>query len=157
MWWKPSTNFVARRSTFSRIVIYFFECGVHITCPYSRCSLTKVVKHFLNRGPSRYEIVLQINSAIAFAFFTFTEMCSLNFSSASRITPRSFCSKTCSSSCRWRVCFSVGYCYKIFLTLGHDNFLGEKCVAISETIAPMNLFLIVAQVRLLWLLLVVKF
>ena len=88
-------------------VIYFFKCSVHITCPYSRCGLTKVVNNFLNRGPSRHEKILRIDPAIAFAFFTFTEMCSSNFSSASRITPRSFCSKTYSSSCRWRVHFSV--------------------------------------------------
>ena len=107
MWWKPTTNFVALRCTFSRIVIYFFKCGVHITCPYSRYRLTKVMNNFLNRGPSKYKKVLRINPA-AFTFFTFTEMCLSNFSNASRITPCSrTCSSSCSSSCRWRVYFSV--------------------------------------------------
>ena len=63
----------------------FFKCGVHISCPYSRGGLAKVVSNFFNSGSSRYEKVLPLKPAIAFAFFTFTEMCSSNFGSASRI------------------------------------------------------------------------
>ena len=63
----------------------FFKCGVHSSCPYSRGGLTKVVNNFFIRGSSRYEKVLPLKPAIAFAFFTFTEMGSSNFSSASGI------------------------------------------------------------------------
>ena len=127
-----------------------------VSCPYSRCGLMKVVNNFLKRGPSRYEKVLRINPAIAFAFFTFTKICSSSFSFASRITPRSFCSKLCSSSCLWRVYFSVWECYKVFPTSGRQ-FLNEQRVAIPETIALMNLCLIAAEVLPLWLLFVGRF
>ena len=43
------------------------------------------MNNFFNSGSSRYEKVLPLKPAIAFAFFAFTEMCSSNFSSASRI------------------------------------------------------------------------
>ena len=108
-----STHVVKAIHQFCCLMLHIFQNSYiffHMWCPYylySRCGLTKVKKNFINRGPSRYEKILRINSIIVFAFSTFTEICSSNFSSASRITSRSFNSKTCSSSCRWRVYFSV--------------------------------------------------
>ena len=67
-------------------------------CAYSRCGLTKVVYSFLKRSQSRNEKLCLIKSTIVLAFFTFSDICS-ELKAESTLTPRSFSTKTCSSSC----------------------------------------------------------
>ena len=81
----------------------FFIYGAQITRPYSRWGLANMVKSFLKNGPSRYDKLPRIKPAMAFAFLNFVEIYSSSFKGASRITQRSFLSKSCSNSFLWNI------------------------------------------------------
>ena len=72
--------------------------GGHTDCAYSKWGPTMAAYSRLNIIPSKNVKLRRIRPTIAFATRILAEMCSSNLSSESIVTPRSFCSKTCSNS-----------------------------------------------------------
>ena len=70
----------------------------HTDSAYSKWWQTKAAYRRLKIIPSKYVKLRRIRPTIAFATRILAEMCSSNLSSESLVTPRSFCSKTCSNS-----------------------------------------------------------
>ena len=90
MWLIDLILFVALRWTFSIEILSFFKYGDQITEAYSKWGLTKVLYKVLNISISMYVWVLNIIPSVLFALFTDVWMCTPNFKSLSKVTPKSF-------------------------------------------------------------------
>ena len=155
MWWKPSTNFVARHCTFFTIVIYFFNCGVHITCLYWRCGLTKAVNNFFKRGSSRYEKGSTNQPSYCVCFLHFHRNVFIKFYRYIEDNSKIFLFKNMFQLLLMnRVPLSVDNIIKF--SQGQDMTFSVWKVSIHFWDNCFNEFMIVAEVRLLWLLFVEK-
>ena len=88
------------------------------------------VKSFLKNGPSRYDKLPRIKPAMAFAFLNFVEICSSSFKGASRITQRSFLSKSCSNSFLWNIVIRF-LLFFLFECQMYVNLADLKCKTIT--------------------------